>query len=242
MNKILAPIIAAIGILSLIALYYAGAAYQSGSLDLGGAFGLMRQSAIAGAVGAVLAIVFMVWRRPRGVLLGLLVLGTVMGALAFYLPWNQQRIAQSVPPIHDITTDTVNPPAFVDIVPLRAEAPNPAEYAGAETAELQRAAYPDLQAMEFNDSVVEVFAAAMEVVDDMGWELVANEAEEGRIEATATTRWFGFKDDVVIRIQDMDMDGTRVDVRSKSRVGRSDVGANAARIRAFREALTDELD
>ena len=70
----------------------------------------------------------------------------------------------------------------------------------------------------------------------MGWHIVAAKSEEGRIEATATTLWFGFKDDVVIRIMPTAA-GSRLDIRSKSRVGLSDVGVNAARIREFVAAL-----
>jgi uncharacterized protein (DUF1499 family) len=81
-----------------------------------------------------------------------------------------------------------------------------------------------------------VFETALEVAEDMGWEIVASNANEGRIEATATTPWVGFKDDVVIRIR-ADGPETRVDVRSKSRVGRGDMGVNAKRIRAFRDQL-----
>ena len=66
----------------------------------------------------------------------------------------------------------------------------------------------------------------------MGWEIVGSNAEEGRIEATDTTLWFGFKDDVVVRIQPRG-DESLVDVRSLSRVGKSDVGTNAQRIRAY---------
>src|SRR5690606_17575541 len=140
--------------------------------------------------------------------------------------------AQSVPPIHDITTDIENPPEFVAIAPLRADAPNPVAYAGEETAAQQREAYPELASLERSEPASDIFAEALLVVDDMGWELVASNIEEGRIEATDTTRWFGFKDDVVIRIV-QNNDGAIVDVRSKSRVGRSDVGVNAARIENF---------
>jgi uncharacterized protein (DUF1499 family) len=72
----------------------------------------------------------------------------------------------------------------------------------------------------------------------MGWEIAEADAAAGRIEATDTTFWFGFKDDVVIRIRPAEDGGSIVDIRSKSRVGMSDVGANAARIRAFRDRLT----
>ena len=70
----------------------------------------------------------------------------------------------------------------------------------------------------------------------LGWEIVSVSENEGRIEATATTFWFGFKDDVVIRVRE-DSGGTRIDLRSVSRVGGGDLGANAARIRAFIDAI-----
>ena len=70
----------------------------------------------------------------------------------------------------------------------------------------------------------------------MGWQIVDANAREGRIEATATTFWFGFKDDVVVRIVPAP-GGSRVDVRSVSRVGVSDVGANAKRVRDFLQKL-----
>jgi uncharacterized protein (DUF1499 family) len=143
-----------------------------------------------------------------------------------------------VPPIHDISTDTSDPPAFVAVVARRvaAGASNPPEYAGPEVAAQQQAAYPDLTPIALQAPPDQAFARALAAARSLGWEIVASEAGEGRLEATDTTRWFGFKDDVVVRIRP-DGGGSRVDVRSKSRVGRSDVGANAARIRAFRDAL-----
>jgi uncharacterized protein (DUF1499 family) len=66
----------------------------------------------------------------------------------------------------------------------------------------------------------------------MRWEVVAADAAAGRIEATATTPWFGFRDDIVVRIVPAD-GGSRVDVRSVSRVGKGDLGVNARRIREF---------
>jgi uncharacterized protein (DUF1499 family) len=99
-------------------------------------------------------------------------------------------------------------------------------------AQQQREAYPDVRPLETQLSPAEAFARAEGVARAMDWDIVAAVPEEGRIEATATTFWFGFKDDVVIRIRPS-ADGSRLDIRSKSRVGRSDVGANAARIRAF---------
>jgi uncharacterized protein (DUF1499 family) len=149
--------------------------------------------------------------------------------------------ARGAPAIHDISTDTETPPAFVAIIPLRqAEAANPSEYAGAETAAEQRRAFPDLKPLRVDQPVAVVFAKAREVIADKGWTLVAASEAEGRIEATAETGWVRFKDDVVIRIQP-DGSGTRIDMRSKSRVGRGDMGVNARRVRNYLDALQARL-
>lgn len=149
--------------------------------------------------------------------------------------------ARGAPPIHDITTDLDDPPAFVAIAPLRADAPNPAAYAGPETAALQRQAFPDLAPLRVAADPATVFARAQEVVAEQGWTLVEANPAEGRIEATAETRWVRFQDDVVIRIATAADGQTQVDVRSKSRIGRGDMGQNARRVRAFLTALQAKL-
>jgi uncharacterized protein (DUF1499 family) len=163
-------------------------------------------------------------------------IGTVVAVGVFAVPWTLRRSAQAVPPIHDITTDTDDPPRFVGVLARRAGAANPPEYAGAETAAQQKQAYPDLLPIAVPEPPERAFERARAAAESLGWEIVAAEPSEGRLEATATTRWFGFEDDIVVRIRPGPA-GSVVDVRSKSRVGRSDVGANAARIRAFRSAL-----
>ncbi len=146
--------------------------------------------------------------------------------------------ARGNPAIHDITTDMDNPPAFVAVLPLRAGAANPPEYAGAETAAQQRRAYPDVQPLVLRSSAGETFDRALAAVRDLGWEVVASDRAAGRIEAVDTTFWFGFKDDVVIRIAETPpAGGTRVDVRSKSRVGVGDLGTNAGRVRELLRRL-----
>jgi uncharacterized protein (DUF1499 family) len=199
-------------------------------------FTLLRYAAFAGVGAVVLTLLALVTTKPRGGTLGALVAALGLGVLTFGLPYSQQRAARAVPPIHDITTDTSDPPVFVDVLPLRADAPNSAEYAGDSIAALQREAYPDVQPMQLPDAPDAAFIRALRAAESMGWTMVATDSATGRIEATATTTWFGFKDDVVIRLR-AEGSGTRVDVRSVSRVGRSDVGANAARIRAFVKAL-----
>jgi hypothetical protein len=154
--------------------------------------------------------------------------------------WQWKQTAIRVPPIHDITTDTENPPAFIAILPLRADAPNPAAYGGPEIAAQQRAGYPNLGPSVLPTPPARAFERALAAARDMGWRIVDSNPSEGRIEATDTTFWFGFKDDIVVRIRPTE-GGSRIDVRSVSRVGRSDVGTNAKRIQKFLEKVVKEL-
>jgi len=188
-------------------------------------------SAILGFIGCLVAL----RRRQRGKALVSLV-SLVIGLVVVGIPWNMKRTAQQVPPIHDITTDTQEPPRFVAILPLRKNAPNSAEYVGAVIAVQQQVAYADLRPLVLNVSLEQAFSKALAAARDMGWEIVEAKQQEGRIEATDTTFWFGFKDDVVVRVVPADQ-GSRIDVRSVSRVGKSDVGANAGRIRAYLERV-----
>jgi uncharacterized protein (DUF1499 family) len=87
-----------------------------------------------------------------------------------------------------------------------------------EVAAQQRAAYPAIQPVNVALPPDRSFEQALSTVVDQGWEIVAAVPSEGRIEATDTTLWWGFKDDVVIRIRPVE-GGARVDVRSKSRIG-----------------------
>ncbi len=142
--------------------------------------------------------------------------------------------------IHDISTDLGDPPAFEAILPLRGNAPNPASYDGAATAAEQRRTYPDLAPLYVTQPLGQALTAAGAAGRAMGWEIVAMDEARGRLEAVATTRLLRFKDDIVVRLRSEGAD-TRIDVRSKSRVGRSDLGANARRIRHFFTALRQSL-
>lgn len=144
----------------------------------------------------------------------------------------------SVPPIHDISTDLENPPEFSAAQAERTPGQNDLEHAGESLARAQRQAYPEVQPIFTSLPPEEAFAKSMETVDDLGWELLARDKAQGRIEAYDETTFFGFKDDVVIRITETE-NGSRIDLRSVSRVGKSDLGANAARIRRFRERFLE---
>lgn len=230
----LALLALALAVLAALGAMLAGLGARWGVWHFRAGFRILEWSAYAAAGAALLAVVAAALTRPgtarRGFVIALLAL--VIAATVVYVPWQQRRIARTVPPIHDITTDTTNPPAFVAIAPLRADAPNPVEYAGLDTARQQLAAYPDIRPLILDEPVERAFERALEAARRQGWTIIAADRESGRIEATARTFWFGFRDDVVVRLTPLD-GRTVVDVRSKSRVGRSDVGANARRIRAF---------
>lgn len=216
----------------------AGFGHRAGWWSFGTGFSLLRW-AVYGALAALVLLVagtVAVWRRRkrRGLPYG--VVGAAVALSLVLIPFLWLQAARSVPPIHDITTDLQDPPRFDAILPLRTEAPNPAEYGGPEVARQQRQGYPDLGPLRVQAPVEEAFAAALAVARDMDWRIIAADPQQGRIEAVATTFWFGFKDDVVVRLREAD-EGTRVDVRSVSRVGRSDVGTNARRIRSYLSLL-----
>lgn len=223
-----------IALLAGLALWLAGTGYRLGWWDFRPAFTILRWAAYSGLAGAALSLVGIFLARPRGPRRGfaLAVVGLAGGLIVAGIPWQWWQKAQRVPPIHDITTDTETPPVFVAILPLRAGAPNTADYGGPEVAAQQRAGYPDLGPLTLQVSPQQAFERALAAARAMGWEIVAAEPGDGRIEATATTFWFGFKDDVVVRVAPAGS-GSRIDVRSVSRVGRSDVGANAERIEAY---------
>ncbi|MFK7956372.1 MAG: DUF1499 domain-containing protein [Lysobacterales bacterium] len=227
-----------LGLLAAVTLALTGPAYKQGWWDVGMVFFKVYPGIVYGAMGAlVLGLVALVarWRSGKGSIV-LALLGMVLAGGAASVPIGIKSKASKLPLIHDITTNTTNPPEYVSIAPLRKDAPNPVSYAGEEIATQQRDAYPDIQTIKIREPVDQVFAAAQSVAAELGWTVHAAVASEGRIEATDTTPWFGFADDVVIRISE-GSSVTLVDVRSKSRVGLSDIGANAERIRRFRDGL-----
>lgn len=202
-------------------------------------FLILKWGAYGGVTAAGISLIGCLMARPgsprRGFVMA--VLGLLIGLIVIGVPSQWMRTAQRVPPIHDITTDTENPPRFVAIMPLRANAPNPAEYGGAEVAAQQHAGYPNLGPAILESLPEKTFERALLAARDMGWQIIEANAAEGRIEATDTTFWFGFKDDIVVRVMPAD-GGSRIDARSVSRVGRSDVGTNARRIRNYLKKVT----
>jgi Protein of unknown function (DUF1499) len=188
---------------------------------------VFRWSAYASIAAAVLAVGALLApsARRRGATLPIVAL--VLGLAALYPPLAFLQRARAVPPINDITTDTQNPPRYMTTA--RA-------YPGAEFARQQRAAYPDILPRMLPLPPREAYSHALATAEAMGWEVVGRDAAAGTIEAVDTTKWFGFKDDIAIRVAAVDA-GSQVDIRSKSRVGSSDLGTNAQRIRAYLQQL-----
>ncbi len=191
------------------------------------------------AAGAIaLALATIVPTRPgerrRGFVAAFLAL--VIGGAAAWAPLMLFLQAVGAPRINDVSTDTADPPALVTTLQMRSDAVTPATYPGRAVAEQQHAAYPDLAPIVLAVPPAEAFKKVDAVATAMGWDVVARAPNDGRIEAVDTSNWFGFRDDIVVRIR-AEGGGSRIDIRSKSRVGRADLGANAHRIRAFATKL-----
>ncbi len=160
-----------------------------------------------------------------------------IGLAAAWAPAGWLLDARAAPRINDISTDTTEPPAMVVTQQMRRGALNPPAYPGNGAAAQQRAAYPDIQPILLAIPPAEAFRRVDEVAMSMGWDIVARAPADGRIEAVDTSEWFGMTDDIVVRLRPEGTSGTRIDIRSKSRIGESDFGENARRIRAFRDKL-----
>lgn len=227
-----------VAVVAALMLLSAGFGSRLGIWGFRTGFTILRYGAYAGAAASVAAVAAVIVslrrRRFAGALLGFLALA--MGSAAVAVPVSWQLDARRVPRIHDITTDVDNPPQFVAILPLRRNATNPATYGGTEVAIKQRQAYPDVKTLILPFPEKEAFARALETARSMGWRIIADDPAQGRVEATDTTFWFGFTDDIVVRITAAG-ERSLVDVRSVSRVGISDVGTNARRIRAYLHKL-----
>lgn len=238
---------------------FAGAIFghRSGAIEFTQAFGGLALGALVSGAAGFIALIALVWtffsERKGGLILVVLVLAVSLTLLG--IPAYQAGKAYSghYPPIHDVTTDTGNPPAFVDIVKIRGTSANSIDYAskavpenvrfaafgGRDYPSLQREYYPDVKPLTLDLEPEAVYWLALDIATANNWEIVASVPEDGRIEATATSKWMGFKDDVVIRLTSTteDATSTKVDMRSSSRKGVSDIGANAARIEKFLTAL-----
>lgn len=150
--------------------------------------------------------------------------------------------AFKAPMIHDITTDTNNPPVFKYILASDGHRDNSLIYPGPEVSALQKAAYPDIKTFVSQLPPRLVYQQSIFTASLMGWEIIAKDSKSLRFEAITKTPLFGFVDDIVIRITPINDGGSAVDMRSLSRVGVSDLGTNAKRIRSFFAELEPVLE
>ncbi|HEV3008555.1 MAG TPA: DUF1499 domain-containing protein [Burkholderiales bacterium] len=184
-------------------------------------FGMFAAALIVGLAAAGVAAVALAVPRLRTGSVLILIAAFLLGAASAAVPLEHVRRVKTLPYINDVTTDPENPPQYSQARPYEAH-----------FAELQRIGYPQLRPLELAMAPAQAFARARAAAQALGWEIVGADDKAGRIEAVATTRWFGFKDDIAVRVASVGS-GSRVDVRSRSRVGRSDLGANAKRIQEF---------
>ncbi|GIW42453.1 MAG: hypothetical protein KatS3mg076_3030 [Candidatus Binatia bacterium] len=195
-------------------------------------FGLFGLAGVASVLLSVLGLLAWLRGRREPVALGT----SVLVALVFL---GTAAPAGRYPPINDITTDVENPPRFVAAADLEANRGRDLSYPGEEFARQQRTAYPDLEPLRAAESPDVVFERVVETARQMpGWSLVRVDAGRKALEGTATTWLFRFRDDFVIEVRPTD-GGSVVHMRSKSRDGRGDIGANAKRIRAFFAKLAE---
>jgi uncharacterized protein (DUF1499 family)/uncharacterized membrane protein YvlD (DUF360 family) len=219
----------------------AGPLYRYVGLDIEATFAVFRYGFYVAVAAIALGLATIVPTRPgdrrRGFVAALLAI--IVGAAAAYAPLDLFLRAQKAPELNDVSTDIANPPAMVVTLQMRRGAPNPPAYPGASAGALQRMAYPDIVPVVLPIPPAEAFKRVDSVAMAMDWDVVARAPGDGRLEAIATSEWFGFHDDIVVRIRP-EGTGSKIDIRSKSRVGDSDLGVNAKRIREFIARLKAE--
>jgi uncharacterized protein (DUF1499 family) len=203
-----ARIASGFAVFALVLLAASGPAVRLGLVPFTAGIFMLPAAGALGSVAAILALVALY--RGAGVLKPVVIL--IVGILVAVVPAAGYMAARSAPPINDISTDPQ------------------------EQSDAQRRAYPDIQPLRLAVAPNIAFERAKGAIEEAGWQIVRENPSAGRIEAVATTFWFGFKDDVVIRIA-ADGPGSRVDTRSKSRVGKGDLGTNAQRIRTYQRRL-----
>ncbi|MFA0811787.1 DUF1499 domain-containing protein [Microbulbifer epialgicus] len=226
----------------LVAIVLAGLALRFGLLHFSVAFKVFTYAGALALAIALVSLLIFVWgmRSHSAETRSNALWAVLLGLLPVAIPLiTVGKGSFTVPRIHDITTDTRNPPQYRVVLGLRKPGENSAEYAGEPVARLQRKAdvYADIYPLHVHLPVERTTELAAEVAEELGWKIVSYEPERGHLEAVDRTLLLGFTDDIVVRVRPESDDGSRVDVRSSSRVGVSDLGTNAKRIREFLEEL-----
>ncbi|MZR13786.1 DUF1499 domain-containing protein [Maritimibacter sp. DP07] len=222
-----------LGIVSILLLAISVWGFRSGGWPWPRAYDLAGWGAWSAVAGVLVSAagLFVWFRRRQGgaavILLGLVLSLPVAGVGAVF-----EIAARTTPPINDVSTDTEDPPVFWFTA-------TPSEYP-ARNAGPQRAAYPEVQPLEVDVPVDAAFVAALGLAEDRGWEVLSADPAESQIEAIARSRLFGFEDEVAVRITET-ATGARIDIRSRSRLGQIDRGANARRIEAYLADLATRI-
>lgn len=249
-----------VALFSLVATLIAVVIVRSGALDIVPALSTLAGALMLAVVAILLALgaAVVIWFEGTGgmkEMFAALFIGLALIAYPLFLGIRGYRL----PAIYDVTTDPIDPPQFDAIARLRPRDANPINYEGLYAAELQHAAYSDIEPDLTDSSPQDAYAAALKVITKRKWRIVDSRAPQGDlpravntrgplppsprdgiIEAVARTPILGFRDDVVVRIR-ATTDGTRIDVRSASRYGRRDLGANANRVRDLISDIDDVL-
>jgi uncharacterized protein (DUF1499 family) len=236
-----------LALFSLAATLIAILIVRSGALDIVPALSTLAGALLLAVVAILLAFAagVAIWREGIGGIrqaLTALIVGAALVAYPLYLGVKAYRL----PAIYDITTDPIDPPRFEAIARLRPRDANPINYAGLYAAEQQHQAYADIEPDMTDATPQDAYDVALKVITKRKWRVVdarppqAAPLRDGLIEAIARTPILGFRDDVVVRVR-ATPEGARIDVRSASRYGRHDLGANAARVRSLMDDIDDAL-
>jgi len=236
-----------LALFSLVATLVSVVIVRSGALDIVPALSTLAVALVIAVVAILLALAagVVIWREGTGGVpqaIAALLIGCLPIAYPLYLVTKAYRL----PAIYDVTTDPIDPPRFEAIARLRPRDANDIRYPGLHTAELQQTAYPEIKTDDTEVSPQEAYNAALKVITKRKWRVVdarppqATPQRDGLIEAIAFTPLLNFREDVVVRVRAAP-EGARIDVRSSSRYGRHDLGANAARVLALIDDIDDIL-
>lgn len=222
-----------LGLAAIATIVASGVGYRLGWWHFTRGLQVSEWATYGASVALVLSAFGLVQTRPGAARRGLViaVIGLLVALVPVLMAVQWEYASRTTPPINDISTDAADAPVFWDM-------PNPTDYPGAKTADLQRAAYPDLAPLRLAMPPEQAFAQALAAAKEKGWTIVASVPAEGRLEATASSLLYGFTDEVIVRVKAAD-GGSLVDVRSRSRLGRVDRGVNAKRIRSYLAALQE---
>lgn len=231
----------AVGGIAAIATALGGFGVRLGWWDSGTGFTIVRMmlwgGVTAGALGAIALSETRPGRQQRGFVPALFAL--LLSFFVIRASLGLRRAQAELPRIADVTTDVMNPPAFVKIAELRSPSDNPVDYPGESVARIQETTYGEVQPILIELPHYDAYLHAIAKAEESGWEVVDANERDGRIEATTRTSWFGFREDITVRLTAVGA-RTVVDVRSASRDRDADLGSNARRIRDYLELLATD--